>query len=90
MTSKEEFISTLKSSNPSNDLKQECLQYFVENFPVFIKQVIDTPIGRIDTGQGFWTSLPNYKVKDDKIAMSKLEENYQKIVKRVDELETFK
>lgn len=90
MTSKEEFISTLKSSNPSNDLKLECLQYFIDNYPIFLEQVISTPFGKINTGQGFWTALPDYKVKNDKIAMSKLEENYQKVVKRVDELETFK
>lgn len=83
---KEEFISTLKSENPSNDLKQECLQYFVENFPVQID--VKHPFFKTVVGKT-WTFLEGYQVKEDKIAMGKLEENYQKLVGRINELETF-
>jgi hypothetical protein len=87
MTSKEEFISTLKSTDPSSDLKQECLQYFVENYPVQINvrhPFFGTVVGKT------WTSLEGYQVKNDKKAMDKLEENYNKLVERIVEIETFK
>lgn len=87
---KDDFIKTLKSDNVSKELKLNCCQFFIDNFPVFINQVIETPMGKIDTGVGFWTALPDYKVKDDPIAMDKLDKNFQKLVKRLNELETFK
>ena len=83
---KEEFISTLKSTNPSNDLKQECLQYFVENYPVQIDvkhPFFGTVVGKT------WTSLEGYQVKNDKKAMDKLEENYNKLVERIKEIEEY-
>lgn len=87
---KEEFISVLKSENPSNELKETCLQYFVENYPVEIEHIVTTPIGKLRTGTKFWTALPDYKVKDDPIAMNKLEENFNKLVARIVEIENFK
>jgi hypothetical protein len=86
MTTKEEFISTLKAPNPSNDLKQECLQYFVENYPVQINvrhPFFGTVVGKT------WTSLEGYQVKNDKKAMDKLEENYNKLVERIKEIEEY-
>lgn len=83
---KEEFISTLKSENPSNDLKLDCLQYFVENYPVQIDvkhPFFGTVVGKT------WTSLEGYQVKNDKKAMDKLEENYNKLVERIKEIEEY-
>lgn len=86
---KQEFLELLKKDNVPKEQQLEVCQFFIDNFPVFIEQVVNTPFGKINTGQGFWTALPNYKVKDDKIAMGKLEENYQKLVKRIKELEEY-
>lgn len=83
---REEFISTLKSTDPSNGLKQECLQYFVENYPVQIDvkhPFFGTVVGKT------WTSLEGYQVKNDKKAMDKLEENYNKLVERIKEIEEY-
>jgi hypothetical protein len=83
---REEFISTLKSTDPSNGLKQECLQYFVENYPVQINvrhPFFGTVVGKT------WTSLEGYQVKNDKKAMGKLEENYNKLVERIKEIEEY-
>ena len=83
---KEEFISTLKSENPPNDLKLDCLQYFVENYPVQINvkhPFFGTVVGKT------WTSLEGYQVKNDKKAMDKLEENYNKLVERIKEIEDY-
>jgi hypothetical protein len=83
---REEFISTLKSTDPSNGLKQECLQYFVENYPVQINvrhPFFGTVVGKT------WTSLEGYHVKNDKKAMDKLEENYNKLVERIKEIEEY-
>jgi hypothetical protein len=84
---REEFISTLKSTDPSNGLKQECLQYFVDNYPVQIN--VRHPFFGTVAGKT-WTSLEGYQVKNDKKAMDKLEENYNKLVERIVEIETFK
>ena len=84
---KEEFISTLKSENPSNDLKLDCLQYFVDNYPVQID--VKHPFFETVVGKTL-TSLQDYQVKNDKLAMGKLEENYNKLVARVIEIENFK
>lgn len=86
---KEEFISTLKSENPVQEQKLETCQYFVENYPVLINEVINTPIGSFQTGRKIWTSLPDYQVKNDKKAMDKLEENYNKLVERIKEIEEY-
>ena len=83
---KEEFISTLKSTNPSNDLKQECLQYFVDNYPVQIN--VRHPFFGTVAGKT-WTSLEGYQVKNDKKAIDKLEENYNKLVERIKEIEDY-
>jgi hypothetical protein len=83
---KEEFISTLKSTNPSNGLKQECLQYFVDNYPVQIN--VRHPFFGTVAGKT-WTSLEGYQVKNDKKAMDKLEENYNKLVERIKEIEEY-
>ena len=83
---KETFIETLKSTDPSNGLKQECLQYFVENYPVQIDvkhPFFGTVVGKT------WTSLEGYQVKNDKKAMDKLEENYNKLVERIKEIEEY-
>jgi hypothetical protein len=83
---REEFISTLKSTDPSNGLKQECLQCFVENYPVQINvrhPFFGTVVGKT------WTSLEGYQVKNDKKAMGKLEENYNKLVERIKEIEEY-
>lgn len=83
---KETFIETLKSTNPSNGLKQECLQYFVENYPVQIN--VRHPFFGTVAGKT-WTSLEGYQVKNDKKAMDKLEENYNKLVERIKEIEEY-
>ena len=83
---KEEFISTLKSENPSNDLKLDCLQYFVDNYPVQID--VKHPIFNVVVGKTL-TSLQGYQVKNDKKAMNKLEENYNKLVERIKEIEEY-
>ena len=83
---KEEFISTLKSENPANDLKLDCLQYFVDNYPVQID--VKHPIFNVVVGKTL-TSLQDYQVKNDKKAMDKLEENYSKLVERVKEIEEY-
>lgn len=83
---KEEFISTLKSTDPSNSIKQECLQYFIDNYPVQIDvkhPFFGTVVGKT------WTSLEGYQVKNDKKAMDKLEENYNKLVERIKEIEEY-
>ena len=82
-----EFMSTLKSENPTNDSKLECLQYFVENYPVQID--VKHPFFGTVVGKTL-TSLQDYQVKNDKKAMDKLEENYNKLVARVIEIENFK
>ena len=84
---KEEFISTLKSENPANDSKLDCLQYFVDNYPVQID--VRHPIFNVVVGKTL-TSLQGYQVKNDKKAMDKLDENYNKLVARVIEIENFK
>ena len=83
---KEEFISTLKSETPANDSKLDCLQYFVDNYPVQIDvrhPFFGTIIGKT------LTSLQDYQVKNDKKAMDKLEENYNKLVERIKEIEDY-
>jgi hypothetical protein len=80
------FIETLKSTDPSNGLKQECLQYFVDNYPVQINvrhPFFGTVVGKT------WTSLEGYQVKNDKKAMNKLDENYNKLVERIKEIEDY-
>ena len=83
---REEFISTLKSGNPANDLKLDCLQYFVDNYPVQID--VRHPIFNVVVGKTL-TSLQDYQVKNDKKAMDKLEENYNKLVERIKEIEEY-
>lgn len=83
---KEEFISTLKSENPANDSKLDCLQYFVDNYPVQID--VRHPIFNVVVGKTL-TSLQDYQVKNDKKAMDKLEENYNKLVERIKEIEEY-
>ena len=79
------FIETLKSENPSNALKQKCLQYFIDNYPVQInvKHPFFGTVGKT------WTSLEGYQVKNDKKAIDKLEENYNKLVERIKEIEEY-
>ena len=83
---KEEFISTLKLENPTNELKEACLQYFVDNYPVQID--VRHPIFNVVVGRTL-TSLQDYQVKNDKKAMDKLEENYNKLVERIKEVEEY-
>ena len=83
---KEEFISTLKSENPTNDSKLNCLQYFVDNYPVQID--VKHPIFNVVVGKTL-TSLQDYQVKNDKKAIDKLEDNYNKLVERVKEIEEY-
>ena len=64
---KEEFLNYLKNGTNDRAIMLDCCQYFVDCYPIFLLQVIQTPFGNIDTGRGIWTSLPDYKVKDDPI-----------------------
>lgn len=84
---KEEFISTLKSENPANDSKLDCLQYFIDNYPVQIKSSFN--LFTMQVGYT-WTSLPDYKVKDDTIAMKNLDVNFNKLQQRLEEITNFK
>ena len=83
---KEDFFLTLKSENPTNDSKLECLQYFVDNYPVQID--VKHPFFGTVVGKTL-TSLQGYQVKNDKKAMDKLEENYNKLVARIKEIEEY-
>ena len=83
---KEDFLLTLKSENPTNDSKLECLQYFVDNYPVQID--VKHPFFGTVVGKTL-TSLQGYQVKNDKKAMDKLEENYNKLVARIKEIEEY-
>ena len=83
---KEEFISTLKSEKPANDSKLDCLQYFVDNYPVQID--VKHPFFGTVVGKTL-TSLQGYQVKNDKKAIDKLEENYNKLVERIKEIEGY-
>lgn len=55
---KEEFYKHLESKkDPSDEITLECLQYFLDNYPVQIDQVINTRMGSIKTGRKMWTKL---------------------------------
>ena len=86
---KEEFLNYLKNGTNDRAIMLDCCQYFVDCYPIFLLQVIQTPFGNIDTGRGIWTSLPDYKVKDDPIAMKYLDVNFNKLQLRVKELEDY-
>ena len=86
---KQEFLNYLKEGTEDADTKVKVLQYFCENYPVAIDQIIPTAFGNIKTGRKIWTSLPDYKVKDDSKAMNHLDENFNKLQLRVKELEDY-
>lgn len=86
---KQEFLNYLKEGTEDANIKCQVLQYFIDNYPVAIDEIINTPIGSFKTGRKIWTSLPDYKVKDDKIAMKYLDVNFNKLINRVKELEDY-
>ena len=84
---KTEFIKHLKEGTDNTEIKYDVCQYFIENYPVFIQQIIKTPVGNINTGQGFWTAIKDYDVRKDLIF--NLEVNFKKLQRRVDEIEIY-
>jgi hypothetical protein len=88
MMNKEEFIKHLKEGTDDTNIRYEVCQYFVNNYPVFIQEIIRTPVGNINTGNGMWTAIKDYDVRKDPVF--NLEANFKKLQQRVDEIEKFK
>ena len=83
---KEEFINALKNGTEDADIKTEVLQYYIDNYPLQIKTAFNPFTRQVSYT---WTSLPDYKVKDDSKAMNHLDENFNKLQLRVKELEDY-
>ena len=83
---KQEFLNYLKDGTEDADTKLNCLQYFCENYPVQIRVGANPFTMQVSY---IWTSLPDYKVKDDKIAMKHLDVNFNKLQQRIKELEDY-
>lgn len=83
---KQEFLNYLKEGTEDANIKCQVLQYFIDSFPVQIK----TGFNPFTKQVGYtWTSLLDYKVKDDSKAMNHLDENFNKLQLRVKELEDY-
>ena len=83
---KQEFLNYLKEGTEDADIKCQVLQYYIDNYPVQIK----TGFNPFTKQVGYtWTSLPDYKVKDDIIAMKNLDVNFNKLQLRIKELEDY-
>lgn len=54
---KEEFIVYLEEGTEDRETKLNCLQYFIDNYPVLVDEVIKTPIATFKTGKKYWTKL---------------------------------
>lgn len=57
---KQDFIDFLEKDNLSKSEKIEVCQYFIDNYPVKIGGIIDTPMGKVRTPET-WTGL-NIKI----------------------------
>jgi hypothetical protein len=78
------FISTLKSENPSNDLKLECANYFISNYPVEI--VVKHPFfGNVIGKQ--WTALQGITITGG--SDEKVNQAFNSLKGRIKELEEF-
>ena len=83
---KEAFLQHLKDGSADSEIQLQCCQYFVDNYPVQID--VKHPFFGTVVGKTL-TSLQGYQVKNDKKAMDKLEENYNKLVARIKEIEEY-
>ena len=84
---KNQFLQLLKDGSEDNEIKTQVLQYFIDNYPVQIKSSFNPFTMQV----GYtWTSLPDYKVKDDTIAMKNLDVNFNKLQQRLEEITNFK
>ena len=87
---KDEFIQLLEEGTEDKEVQLNCLQYFVENYPVQISEKINSPFGILQTGRSYWTKLIDYDVRKDPLVQSSLEENFNKLKNRLDEIKKFK
>lgn len=86
---KEEFIKTLESTEEvSKDSKVEVLQYFINNYPVLIDQVINTPVGNFKTGQKYWTALQGIDL--NVVKPRNVDANFKQLVARLEEIKQVK
>lgn len=79
------FISTLKSENPSKEVKLEACNYFISNYPVEIDvkhPFFGTVIGKI------WTALERITITEGKD--ENINKGFLSLKNRIKELETFK
>jgi hypothetical protein len=80
---KKEFIKTLKSDSPSKELKLECCQFFIDNYPIQIEKGVNPFTGEFMTD---WTKL-DVKIKggsDKSINFA-----FNQLIKRIKELEDY-
>ena len=57
---KQDFIDSLEKDNLSKSEKIKVCQYFIDNYPVKIGGIIDTPMGKVRIPES-WTGL-NVKI----------------------------
>ena len=86
---KDEFLQHLKDGSTDPEVQLQCCQYFVDNHPVWINQIIQTSFGNIPTGHKTYTKLEGYSVKNDKFEMKNISVNFEKLRSRVDEIIKF-
>lgn len=89
---KDDFIKTLKTDNISKELKLECCQFFIDNYPVNADEYHDvrdpfgTVIAQFKTGRKNWTKLD---VKIEGGSDKSINFAFEQLVKRVKELEDY-
>jgi hypothetical protein len=80
---KDDFIKTLKTDNISKELKLECCQFFIDNYPVMLKQIVNPFTGQFIEN---WTKLD---IKFEGGSDKSINFAFEQLVKRVKELEDY-
>jgi len=86
---KTQLIENLKKKKVNKETKLDCLQCFVDNYPVQIDVILNTPLGSVKTGEKEWTSLKGFNIRKDELILNNLNENFNKLKNRIEDIENF-